>query len=613
MSARFGAFAWIARCVLLAGSVRLAHERMHDTDATIVVSKNNMSALKHQNGFPFSRLKKSVRNNRDTAYCWTSACTGLQSCSLCLLNDVGMLAGPLKTNGLPLSYAKDMLPLAQAGATYAKSWCNDKLAGCKVKNDFPGLGTTSYMGWQQVWDMGKQLPQLEWSGKVWRGNSLGIIIYNPYFFSTSGIYPYAIALGITPTQHAAIRPTMEQAWNVKDRNTLAAFLHKSCVAFLRERAKEGTLLFPKDMVAWVHIVLYEIAFEKKKTYSETLEFVEVMNKLKIFGVTAQLMPKTLYRSQLSPVRDKVAAYTKGFEADVERIYGHHYKGKDCSPSKSCSIQASAGMFDALALAGGLSVPTSLSVGTGILYSTHATNPFKTGNYPSTSDGARQFFWECVRWSPPVVGFGRWDKRPTCPGMTASETQKLQAPDGKSKPCPKGRTHVRNDLSEHNQYIGGRLSMPMLALAQHDPEKWGANAREFHLRSLKDYEDYGGVGYAQMSKDPTLQKGNMNRNCPGQSLSLLIGEIFFHVFNKDGWQTASPENITFGGTSASYITEFELTPVSGSQPVRHEEFKSPKISSAQSRDDRGVPPKPSRPTQGRSSPSNKKPNGTYARS
>merc|ERR1711920_613029 len=114
---------------------------------------------------------------------------------------------------------------------------------------------------------------------------------------------------------------------------------------------------------------------------------------------------------------------------------------------------------------------------------------------------------------------------------------------------------------------------MGALAMRDPEVWGANAEEFIVRPLADYEAYGGVGFAQMAKDEAVADGNMNRNCPGQDLSLIMGKIFFETFDKSAWtperkdpllgyfSTQSAADINFGSNVRSFVKTFTLDRVS----------------------------------------------------
>merc|ERR1712048_1543129 len=116
---------------------------------------------------------------------------------------------PVGANGLNLGYTADMLSILFA-QDYTKTWCDGDVADCSVKLNFPGDGTTSVMRWDDVWAIGAQLPEKEWSGEWWRGNELGYIINNPIFWSESDVDPLTILLGATPSQHAAVRPTIEK-------------------------------------------------------------------------------------------------------------------------------------------------------------------------------------------------------------------------------------------------------------------------------------------------------------------------------------------------------------------------------------------------------------------
>lgn len=503
---------------------------------------------------------KSQASFHKLSSCIATRCAGeMADCGHCFL-DHGPIAQPLMVNGLSTSYAEDMLSLLKPGANYRNKWCEGKVAGCKPKQNFPGAGTTSIPGWQEVWDQGKKFPEWEWSGKIWRGSQLGLIIYNPYFFSKSGIYPYAITLGITPKQHAVVRPMMDHIFNVKPSHE--ALIRKILVSFLFERRNNGEMDVSQDYTIWTNIVLHALTFGKELSYEEAKENVDLMIKLKSLGTFSQLVPAALYRAILGPIRDKVAKIVLEYQALVGTQYATFLKGKDCAPSQGCTEQAAASIFDTLFFAGGLSVPSVMHTGTGLLYSTHATNPYTEGNIPEGKNGSTAYVWENIRAWPPVVGFPRFEKRPLCPGMDRKGTDDLQKPNGESLPCPKGPRNMLTGFPPVNQYAGGKQSILMLALALEDPSKWGSDADTFKIRDIKLYEAYGGVAFAQMARDKSVANGHMDRNCPGQDLAILMARIFFEVFQYEDWVAEKPAEIKFGGVTANYCAHFKLKRSSG---------------------------------------------------
>lgn len=71
------------------------------------------------------------------------------------------------------------------------------------------------------------------------------------------------------------------------------------------------------------------------------------------------------------------------------------------------------------------------------------------------------------------------------------------------------------------------------MAQLDPDKWGEDADKFVKRPNELYEKYS-LGFAEKAQDGTVADGKMNRNCPGRSLSLLMGTTFLRKFRIGEW-------------------------------------------------------------------------------
>jgi len=67
----------------------------------------------------------------------------------------------------------------------------------------------------------------------------------------------------------------------------------------------------------------------------------------------------------------------------------------------------------------------------------------------------------------------------------------------------------------------------------DPTKWGPDADKFVIRDVTDYIK-NSVGFAEMAVNSGVANGRMNRDCPGKTLALMIGEAFFSEFKKEEW-------------------------------------------------------------------------------
>merc|ERR1712187_800441 len=121
-------------------------------------------------------------------------------------------------------------------------------------------------------------------------------------------------------------------------------------------------------------------------------------------------------------------------------------------------------------------------------------------------------------------------------------------------CKLGEPSFFTGYPAVNQYLGGIRHVPNLAVAMWDPRKWGNNSNQFALRPLRDYHE-NSVGFAEMAVDNLVAKGRMNRKCPGKSLALVIGTMFFEEFNRTKWRTH--DSIGWKGTTP-FVGSFTLT-------------------------------------------------------
>jgi len=215
------------------------------------------------------------------------------------------------------------------------------------------------------------------------------------------------------------------------------------------------------------------------------------------------------------------------------------------------------MWDAFYSAGGNSVPGGIQTGLALLFSTSSTNPSPGLSIPKGEE--LNFFWECLRFAPPVYGFPRWQPRPTCSGLTAEETMALNKSEGKTAACPEQAVDWMTGFPRVSQWAGGDRVILSLVAGQHDPAAWGHDASKFVLRPLADYNRYS-VGFAEMAKDDDIDDGRANRNCPGKGLALLMGKIFFEEFDVAGWTAQDPDISIDQFGALQQIPPFSLVPV-----------------------------------------------------
>mmetsp|Transcript_28015 Transcript_28015/g.63664 ORF Transcript_28015/g.63664 Transcript_28015/m.63664 type:complete len:880 (-) Transcript_28015:58-2697(-) len=431
-------------------------------------------------------------------------------------------------------------------------------AKCQVKRDFPGPGTKSVMGWECVNNMLKEQPSKEWAGEWWRGNELGYGINNPFFWSSSGVDPMSHIFGALPSQHAVMRPIMEAMFTLPEpesgdaRYALVKGIVEDWVREFLENAKENGLQVVVDLKVLVHQILNHVALGRNVTAEYAAEFVELQSEVSVMQRTSQIMPSSMY-SFLDPMREKIDKYIDEYAPLIEAKYGAQLAGKDCSPSDSCARQAASMLFDTFYSIGGLSVPSTISTGIAILFSSHYTNPARKIKVPP--EQAEAFYWENVRYFPPSIGFPHWERRPTCANLTEEATGALQQPDGKSQACPLGSIDEWTGFPTVNQAEGGERVVPNIGLAQSDPAKWGPDAHDFKLRSLDEYTRKS-LGFAEGAVDFDVAGGAMNRNCPGKDLALLIGTTFFKMFDASEW--AVPRTTIEFGDGPVFVTDFILS-------------------------------------------------------
>ena len=476
-----------------------------------------------------------------------AACTG------CLKDALDDDVPTVGAHGLPASYAVDMLSLKLPGNTYTKAWCGSTTTeNCAVKKDFPGIGTTSFMSYDEVVRQGATVPGRQDSGEIWRGNELGFIIANPYFWED--VDPRGLVLGATAKQHKVVRPIVDRIFGAEAQARWStAQVRASVDDFFASRARAGTLSVQGDIKAWTHQLLHSIAFGREISFEAAQTFVAVQGQLTTFTTISQLFPAEIFGQEefrgtnvkaaiysalgAAAIRDDLKGYFDVYLPLVEEIYGAELAGKDCSPSPSCAHQLASALLDTFTTAGGLSVPGALSTALGVLYSADDSNPGKGLTYdPATQSAA--LFYESMRMFAPVVGFPFWTTAPA-PATTGY--------DCGGSPCA-------------NQYAGGSRTVLNLALAQRDLARWGSDAEKFTLKSVAEYHR-NFVGFAEMAQDDAVAGGAMNRNCPAKELAVYIGTQFFKKFDQAAWKLSPAQSaIQFGG-STPFVDAFVLYPAS----------------------------------------------------
>eukprot|EP00171_Calliarthron_tuberculosum_P011132 IDg11132t1 len=326
-----------------------------------------------------------------------------------------------------------------------------------------------------------------------------------------------VALGISPKQHAAIRPIFNRAFDIRgDRfASVQSYVEKTVKELFARRAEEGALTHT-DIKVWFHKVINKITFDREVDDAYCLRFIGMQGKMLTTQIISQIVPKRMYGMdplKIAPTRREVIGFVDEYKALIKEQYADLLKDQDCSPSVSCEDQAAYGIFDAFLAAGGVSLPGTILQTLAVVFSKDKSNP---AGKPVTyaAEEALQIYWEAIRMFPPVVVLPYWSPRPKCAGLSVAETSALNAPDGKTAPCPLGKPDKHTGYPPVNQY-GDEAAV-----------------------------------------DNSVAGGRMNRNCPGKALALLMGKTFLEMFRPSDWSVdhSKPIKINMGGP---YVADFTM--------------------------------------------------------
>merc|ERR1712110_1226240 len=329
----------------------------------------------------------------------------------------------------------------------------------------------------------KEVPKMQYEGTVWRGNELGIIVNNDIFWEHYGVNPVGISLGSSVNQHMVVRPILDELLgDVNDQ--LAAALEESAKSYIGKInvSSDRSINALKDPSIWVHRELLKILFPSRDAseFTNAVLFFNVQSDLVQFQTLSQLVSDSTARQlpgkEGKTLVENVEDIFKVYFPIVNETYGERLAGEDCSPSASCVHQLTATILDTLFFAGGLSVPSA-------------------------------FFWESIRFFPPVLGFPWWTQKPEIATCT-------------------------DDPVSCNQFNGGVREIQLLGLGQRDPNAWGMDASLFRVRRVSEYAK--SVGFADFAKDDSIANGAMNRNCPAKKLALQLGIAWFKAFDQTAY-------------------------------------------------------------------------------
>lgn len=482
-----------------------------------------------------------------------------------------IVAGSLN---LPLAYIKDLvLEIFGKNQTWPHLICGQGQNFCKHSKDWPGPSVRVIGSHAGASAIARLLPQKTWHGEWWRGSELALWVLFPnlhYQTDDQGsplINPPSIALGTLPKQHVVTRKLFSRmvdmsTWPQHKVDSVTQLVESSAKHLIDDCLRDGRLT-GTNISVWFQQTIHNVIFGVNISEQYAEEFasigaVYVPASVMSYGLPKIALNRDPFKVKLLQARAK--PFLKSLRDWISTEFEDVYKDADCSPSKSCLDQAVFGTFDMLQFAGGLSVPSSLMTALALLYSTDDLNPARKSmdeGFSYAPGEEMQFYWESIRFFVPVDDVPFWDVRPLCPHLNRNQTDALNKRDGKTEACPLGAANNQTGFPEMNGYKGGHRWLICLALAMQDPDVWGADAHQFRLRSVEEYNRQS-VAFLEPSSDENIANGLNDRSCPGRSLALLMARAFLVAFNKEDWDV-SPNSPIGLQNAVPYVKSYSLFP------------------------------------------------------
>ena len=361
--------------------------------------------------------------------------------------------------------------------------------GCERKTDFPGVGTLSLNLQSDVAARMQQLPRLAAEGRLHRTCALGMLRCSALYWTD--VSPQTVGLSMSLQQRRSLRPLLDEVLGECDA-ACAARLAAVVDGFVGQR---GTFRPLEDSIDLMQLVLHEKLFPGEKYPFNPSEFRRNQQLFFENQIPAQMLPELLARRYVSGNVAVLKRYLSHFRRMVDMHFG--LAGMDCAPTGDCATQLAHTVLDLFLAPGGLSMPRALTAG---LFVLHGNTTRYGDTFPPSGAGpkADMFFWEVLRFFTPVAAF-----------------QYSESPDA-------GDAATQGPL----------LSLNM-AGANKDPNAWGADAHRFRVRAMSDYHTMF-TGFADFARDGSVEGGNLNRVCPGKSLALRVGKMFFKHFTYGKW-------------------------------------------------------------------------------
>ena len=310
------------------------------------------------------------------------------------------------------------------------------------------------------------------NGSIERQNNLGFQRLNGVIWSE--LENPVIGLGQTQENHAFVRPYMDKLVGINGnwtKNLITEYVND----FFHNRNTFNT----SEFQIWTTIVLHKIHLGMVITWEEATSFMDMQGKLlRTIPFEEELINNSVMR-EITGLNDTL---------NMKKVWINKYiiAIKELLPeSKTMNNERltllASNIMDSILFAGGQSVPSVLSRCITLLYSKWLYDKLGNNFKLSINNNLHNYIMEVIRYFPPVSGF-----------------------------VYKNRSF--GDGPSNSVYL-------CLHTAQSDKKVWGADAHEFKLRSIQEY-NCNMVAWANQAIGYDKYKNN-SRACPGKDLSIVM--------------------------------------------------------------------------------------------
>jgi hypothetical protein len=387
----------------------------------------------------------------------------------------------------------------------------------------PGLCTTSYLSHEEVKQRIADLPQLQYSGEVYRENALGLLrLGSPTFqwCSDPDAYDYCgVVNGMSAEDHEIIRPLLDELFGDGDSPGSAgtftsignrwgkADLVASAADFLKDK---DTLSLGSDVSLWTVLQLHKTALGVDLPVATAEAFVQLQGAAFLLSIFPD--------ESVDVLAETVGATVKGINA-AKANFANIYKdalsaglgGNLIDISDSILMEKAAySILDSFLFAGGLSVSAVIQAGLAAYFTGLTPNKFDMKNV----DDLKLLVLESVRLYPPVLGVPYID-------------------------ADTGQRHV-----------------PLVGFAGFDQSVYGSDASEFRIRGDLQYYHTRSLNWAE-SALPLDGQAHTNHVCPGRSMSFNMILAFWESLDATMW-CVDPATEIKRENGPTFWSDFTLT-------------------------------------------------------